>query len=216
MTVYNAKRFLLDILYPNKCPFCNGGIAFNQYYCPDCPENLGLLTRECEVFENITETFAVFEYSEASSPFVYSIKESGNGCAISAAANLLCEKIGGAELDLITCIPTDSARKRERGYNPPALLAAEISAISGIPHDPKLLVKTRRSEAQKTLTADERRKNLKGVFALNKNRTCPKNILLVDDVCTTGSTLSEAAGILLSCGAENVYAAVVAVVPALD
>ena len=218
MKTYKLKRFLLDIVYPNKCPFCNEGIASNQYYCPACPGSLAMLEEDCEPLESITETVAVFEYSDSTSKFVYSIKDGGNGYAISAATKLLYEKMGGKSgnlsqsIDLIICVPTDSGRMRERGYNPPALIAKEIARMTGIPCKPKLLIKTRQTEVQKSLSAVERKENLKGVFALRKGKTCPQNVLLVDDVRTTGATLSEAAKVLQSAGAENVYAAVVAVV----
>jgi len=86
-----------------------------------------------------------------------------------------------------------------------------MSAITGIPCNPKLLIKTRRTELQKSLSAFERRENLRGAFALNKRKIVSGNVLLVDDVRTTGATLSEAARVLCSAGAKKVYAAVVAV-----
>ena len=213
MTSYHIKRFLLDVVYPNKCPFCNEVISHNQFYCPACPENLGLFEGEPEPLENIAGTFAVFKYSDRTSPFVYTIKEGGNAYAVSAAAKLLGDKIGAVQFDIITCIPTDSVRMRERGYNPPALISKEISLITGISCDLKLLAKTRRTEIQKSLSAIERHENLRGAFEIGKKGgTIPKTVLLVDDVRTTGATLLEAAACLLSSGAEKVYAAVVAVV----
>jgi ComF family protein len=210
MTVYNIKRFLLDILYPNQCPFCAQVIAYDQYYC--CLGDLVVLE----------DDYALFEYNETTSQFVYSVKEQGDGYAICAAAKLMCEKFIGddtgetgvrsSDIDLITCIPTDSFRMKQRGYNPPALIAREMSAITAIPHDPKLLTKTRRTDVQKSLCAIERQENLIGAFALNKNKVCPQNILVIDDVRTTGATLGEAARVLLAAGAKNVYTFVIAAV----
>jgi len=199
-TKYDAKRFLIDIVYPNKCPFCDSVIAHNGYYC---------CTGELELLENskTDNTIALFGYNEVSMPFVYSIKGGGNGYAISAAAKLISERIT-QDIDLIACIPTDSARMRERGYNPPALIARELAGITGIARDTKLLIKTRRTQLQKSLTAIERRENMKGVFACNQK--CSGNILLIDDVCTTGATLAEAEKVLLESGAGKVYRAVVA------
>jgi len=154
---------------------------------------------------------AVFEYNEQTSPFVYSLKDSGNGYAICAAASLLAEQVAHLEFDLITCIPSDKARMRERGYNPPALIAREISAILRIPHNVRLLSKARRTDIQKSLTRSERLDNIKGVFSANT--TVTGRILLIDDVRTTGATLSEATQVLYSAGASRVFAAAVAQVP---
>ena len=210
----NIKRFLLDVIYPNKCPFCSSIIAFNEYYCCN---DIGICLHKPEPTANITETFAIFEYNDATSPFVYKIKDGGDGYAVSAAAKILCEIIDNTvSIDLITCVPTDSARLRELGYNPPALIAREMSSLLGIKCAPKLLTKTRKTEIQKSLTELQRRENLRGAFALNtKSKTAktplPENILIIDDVRTTGATLSESAGALLSAGAKKVYAAVIAV-----
>jgi len=199
MTAYNIKRFLLDIIYPNKCPFCNETIAHNEYYC--CLGKLELLKQN-------DDNIALFEYNEKSSPFVYSIKDGGNGYAISAAAKLIYERLRVEALDLIVCVPTDSKRMRERGYNPPALIAAELSAMTGIPFNSKLLIKTRRTEVQKSLTAIQRRENVKGAFVCNSS--CKGKILLVDDVRTTGATLDEVSRVLIESGAEQVITAVIA------
>ncbi|MCL1903803.1 MAG: ComF family protein [Oscillospiraceae bacterium] len=217
MTIYNLKRFLLDIVYPNKCPFCGEIIPFNQFYCRDCPESLNSFSTQPEnekdkLRDNITDTFSIFEYNDVTRGFVHSLKNNSDGYAISAAARLLNERIG-AELmiNLITCIPTDSKRMNERGYNPPALIATELAAMRGIPCNTKLLIKTRRTEIQKTLSEEKRRENLRGAFDIRKKGVhIPERILLTDDVRTTGATLSEAAGCLLSAGAKSVHAAVVA------
>ncbi|MCL2071400.1 MAG: ComF family protein [Oscillospiraceae bacterium] len=219
MAAYKLGRFLLDVLYPNKCPFCNEVIAYDLYYCADCihelEQDFAENPRELMPIANIAETFAVFEYSAETSPFVYSIKDGGNGYAVSAAAKMLCDMLKDKtgekiQIDLLTCVPTDSSRMRERGYNPPALIASELAAMIGVPFDPRLLIKARRTEIQKSLSEIERRENLRGAFKLNKKRIPSKTVLLIDDVRTTGATLSEAAGVLLSSGAEKVYAGVVA------
>jgi len=206
MTVYGLKRFLTDIVYPNRCPFCGEIIAFDKYYCPDCLDNLD--------FYDGPE-FIVFEYNGKSKPFINAIKEQGNGCAFAAAAKLIADRIG-VHTDLIVPIPASKARMRLRGYNPPAMVARELSAITGIPYDAKLLIKTRQALVQKELDAKSRRLNLKGAFAVAENRKIADVVLVTDDVRVTGSTLSEAAEVLLAAGAKQVYTAAVAAVTSLD
>jgi ComF family protein len=202
MTFYTVKRFLLNIVYPNRCPFCKKVIAFNQYYC--CLGELELVNQACG------GSFALFEYTEASMSFVYAIKDSGDGYAISAAAKLIselvCDRIPEG-VDLITAIPTDKGRMRERGYNPPALIALQVSEILKAPCDLKLLTKNRRTEVQKFLSEAERRENVKDAFS---GKECSGTVLLIDDVCTTGATLHEATKVLTAAGAWKVFTAVVA------
>jgi ComF family protein len=206
MSGYSIKRFLLDIVYPNRCPFCGEVIAHDEYYCCLGAPELTLTEPDSG------DLFILFEYNEQILPFIYAVKENGDGYAIAAAAKLLCERIP-AGIDLITCIPANSARLKERGYNPPGLIAREMSAISGVPYDVNMLIKTRRTKAQKLLSAAERRENLRGLFILRENMNIKgKCVLLVDDVRTTGATLTEAASVLLAAGAARVYSAVVAAV----
>ncbi|MCL2634164.1 MAG: double zinc ribbon domain-containing protein [Oscillospiraceae bacterium] len=204
MTAYELKRLALDVLYPNRCPFCNEIITYNAYWCNSCIDNY-------EFHKNDSDNIAVFEYTEKIKPFIFSIKEGGNGYAVSAAAKLIYD-ILDINIDLITCIPASKHRIKISGYNPPALVAEELGQLMNIPCDVKLLKKIRNTETQKDLTAEERRENLKGAFTVTKNHKIAKNILLIDDVRATGSTLEEAAEILRFAGAEKVYTAVIAAV----
>jgi ComF family protein len=217
ISTYNLKRLLLDIVYPNKCPFCDELIRHNVYYCPDCLEQSGTLCEPVPPPEHTSGIIAVFGFGDLNSNFIYALKDSGNGYAISAAAKLLSERVAASsefgEPDIIACIPTDNSRLRERGYNPPAVISREMSAIMRRPCDPRLLVKTRVTKVQKSLTKSQRRTNLEGAFAVRRGAKVPANVLLIDDVCTTGATLSEAARVLRESGAVNVFAAVVASVP---
>ncbi|MDR0223023.1 MAG: double zinc ribbon domain-containing protein [Oscillospiraceae bacterium] len=214
MTAHNLKRLLLDAVYPNRCPFCGEIIPYDEYFCAPCPEKLKFFG-DGEAVENVVRSFAAFEYDETAAPFIYALKENGNGYAAAAAAKLIYDLLQDApdvKIDLIACIPPSKSGLRKRGYNPPALIAAELSALTGIPSDVKLLVKTRETETQKELSSRERRENLKGVFAAAKGKTVAGAVLLVDDVKTTGATLGEAAGVLLSAGAKGVFTAAAAAV----
>ncbi|MCL1832394.1 MAG: double zinc ribbon domain-containing protein [Oscillospiraceae bacterium] len=218
MTAYNLKRFLLDALYPNRCPFCGELIIHHAAYCPECLDALSesVITAPLEPPDGVSGLIAVFrygEFGEGVSRFVYSLKDSADGYAITAAARLLSDALHELpQPEVITCVPTDAMRLRERGYNPPALIAREMSVISGLPCDTKLLRKVRETEVQKSLSAAGRRENLRGAFALNKRACPPETVLIIDDVCTTGATLTEAACVLTDAGVSAVYAAVVAVV----
>lgn len=94
-------------------------------------------------------------------------------------------------IDAIMPVPLSRKRVKKRGYNQSALLAAGVSAATGIPVDEKSLVRSIDNPTQTTLSPYERRHNVSGIFTLTAPETCSsKHILLIDDVLTYGYTLS--------------------------
>jgi ComF family protein len=103
-------------------------------------------------------------------------------------------------------VPLHSKRLREREFNQAALLAGQLSLCSGLPVR-DVLVRSRYTGTQTALDRAERRQNLRNAFSLRKNaEVTDQNLLLIDDVLTTGSTLDACAAILLEQGAESVRA----------
>ncbi|HYB10194.1 MAG TPA: ComF family protein [Alphaproteobacteria bacterium] len=112
-----------------------------------------------------------------------------------------------ADASVIAPVPLHWTRLFRRRYNQSALLARVLAEISGVPFAPDLLVRHRRTPPQGRLSAVERRRNMRGAFALNKRfamRIGGRRVLLVDDVFTTGATVNACAGVLLEAGAEDV------------
>ena len=114
-------------------------------------------------------------------------------------------------IDVISCVPLSSKRLRKRGYNQAELLAKEISKNLAIP-EKQLLKKIKDNPAQSgTDSTKERLSNVSGVYALNDNaEVSGKTVLLVDDIVTTGATLSECARVLRKEGVARVYAVTLA------
>ena len=111
--------------------------------------------------------------------------------------------------ELLLPVPLHWWREYRRTYNQSYLLAQYVSSRYGIPICKDLLKRIRSTPQQKQLFAKERRKNLKGAFVAAPE--CEgRSIVLIDDVITTGSTLSECARTLKKAGAYRVYAACVA------
>ena len=97
-------------------------------------------------------------------------------------------------------------KKKERGFNQTELIAEELSARSGIPVVKDNLFKKRATHSQAGLGRRERINNLLDVFELrDKAQVYNKNILLIDDVMTTGSTVAECSKILYLSGTKNIY-----------
>lgn len=112
--------------------------------------------------------------------------------------------------ELVTAVPMHWRRLWARGYNQGAELARAVAAGTGAPFAPRALEKLRATRAQSRLGAGERKANLAGVFKGVRALVAGKNVLLVDDVMTTGSTLEAASRALRAAGAARVEVLVLA------
>lgn len=112
-------------------------------------------------------------------------------------------------VDYIVPIPLHPRRKRERGFNQSEIIADFLAYFSqkNLKSD---LVRVRYTAQQALLQAEQRKENILEAFVWVGNNLLGKDVLLVDDVYTTGSTLNEAARILKTMGARNVFAFVLA------
>ena len=112
--------------------------------------------------------------------------------------------------DAFVPVPLHGSRRRERGFNQAERLAKRIGAIGARPVLAKALTRTRPTGTQTRLRRGERAENLEGVFRADARRVAGLRVLLIDDVCTTGSTLSHCRDALLAAGAARVDALVLA------
>ena len=112
----------------------------------------------------------------------------------------------GCEIDAVVPVPLHVKRLRERGYNQAALLARELASHLGRPVVEDVLVRTRATAPQVDLNAKERQSNVKDAFRCLKDSLETRRVMLVDDVCTTGSTLEAAAEALRESGVSFVWA----------
>ena len=109
-------------------------------------------------------------------------------------------------VDVVVPVPLHERRLRRRGFNQAALLARELAKQVQLPLDEGSLVRHRSTAAQVDLDADERRENVRDAFRCIGDSVAGKDVLLIDDVCTTGSTLEACATALREGGAKSVQA----------
>jgi ComF family protein len=120
------------------------------------------------------------------------------------------ERLHGRQFNVIVPVPLHPTRQRERGFNQASLLAELLSSQVSIPCKP-VLKRIRYTTTQTALDRAERMENLHNAFRLRKNADVRGlHVLLIDDVLTTGSTLSECARVLKRAGAISVHAATAA------
>jgi ComF family protein len=112
----------------------------------------------------------------------------------------------GWPIDLIVPVPLGRKRMQERGYNQVALIALPLAERLGWQYAPRGLHRVRETRSQVGLSANERKENMQEAFHADLSRVQGCTILLMDDVATTGATLSACASALLEAGAEAVYA----------
>ena len=109
------------------------------------------------------------------------------------------------EIDIIVPVPLSARRLRERGYNQSRLLGKPLAYAINKSYQPGVLMRTRETRSQVGLSAAERRQNVVGAFKARADQVRGKSILLIDDVTTTGSTMSACAQALCQAGASTVY-----------
>jgi len=118
-----------------------------------------------------------------------------------------CEEfLGHCHVEMIVPVPLHSKRLRWRGFNQAGLLARQISSVYNIPLDHFVLYRNKDTPPQTQLTEEDRRKNMRGAFALNPRKSITdKCLLLVDDVYTSGATVNECSRVLKRGGAGEIY-----------
>jgi ComF family protein len=117
------------------------------------------------------------------------------------------------KMDFIVPVPIHGKRLQWRGYNQTILLANELSRETSIRTIPDLLIKNKNTAAQTTLRSNKRKVNLKSAFSINEKYTDlieNSNIMITDDVFTTGSTANECAKVLKKHGAKKVFVLTIA------
>ena len=117
-----------------------------------------------------------------------------------------------AEADVIVPVPLHASRERERGFNQAVVLARELARVTKLPIDEHSLVRRVHTERHRAgMDARSRRDSVEGAFEVRQPKlVAGRRILLVDDVFTTGATVSECAAVLKSAGAADVYVLTIA------
>jgi ComF family protein len=140
-------------------------------------------------------------------PAIHLLKYRDHKAVASALAKILADSYRDYQLqaDVIVPVPLHASRYKERGYNQSDLLVKELSGELDLPTDTVTLQRIRVTESQMTLGISERHQNVKEAFACQNDSLVGKRVLLVDDVCTTGSTLDACAVALKASGVASVW-----------
>lgn len=190
---------LLNAVYPKRCFLCEKIIRYDETVCPECQKQLkeakDITYRKyakggytCVSSVPYTDNFA-----RAIINFKFHGKKQHSPQIAQVIADTVKKEYSDNHFDFITFVPMHKKNLRKRGYNQCELIAKDLSEILGIPAVATLR-KTRFTKPQHELKAAKRGDNVKGAFRItDKNLVKDMDILLLDDIITTGNTLGECA-----------------------
>jgi ComF family protein len=237
-----AARGLIDMLMPPLCVACKAPVASAHGFCADCFAALPLIDGarcvQCAVPLPIAwgaeshclgclkdpprfaRTAAPYLYAGPVRQAVLAFKNGREAYAPFMAEAMLRAGAGLVPSHALVCaVPLHRWRLAARGYNQALLLARVVAARAGAAIDPDLLLRVRATPRTRGLSRAQRRRNAEGAFRLaadGRARIAGREVVLVDDVMTSGATASSAAGVLLRGGAASVSVLVYARVAATD
>lgn len=215
-----VERFILDALFPKICISCAKYLDEERtsLLCQSCRASIPI--HEAAFRDRGIMIASATNYRvSAVERLVYALKYDRIEAAASIMEEILTLYADRIALDLTSCvlipIPLHPARLRKRGFNQAEVIARAIARRHGSFIESALLVRTRSTEPQaRTSSRSERKKNLQGCFAVAKDKDAhgleQRDVLLVDDVYTTGTTIQEAASALKKANIRNVRAFVFA------
>ncbi|MBR6736834.1 MAG: ComF family protein [Clostridia bacterium] len=231
MNATDFKNFIRNTLFYEKwtCNVCKAEI-FSGAFCDDCNKSIQRIKEfKCEHCGRITHANvpfcdscktknlnfnrarSVYNYTHPISAVIQNFKYENKQYLGRVFAQELYSvyKEEGFSPSVITFVPMHETRLKERGYNQAELLANELSMLCGVKVE-KLAEKVVKTERQANLNLQERRNNLKGTFKVYKKEVIGKDILLIDDVLTTGSTADVLSEAFKKAGANSVIVLTVA------
>jgi ComF family protein len=203
------------------CSDCYSRLRLIENYCPRCAAEVNQFadTRDgCQHCRGERLAFdgavSAARYDGIARDILLRFKSGKNRVAGIPLSNLLIDSLRDAsfiqDITAVVSVPLSRKGLGERGFNQAEFLARRVAEAFQLPLSTSNLVKVKETAPQAQLTPTERRSNVKGAFKLRRpQKFSDKTILLVDDVMTTGATLSECALALKKADAREVYAAIV-------
>ncbi len=211
------KDRFLEFVFPPRCIFCDEVVPAGQCVCKRCKESVSLSLCErilCDWGGESVVCISIFEYSGSVRDAIRRFKFSGQKHYAKYFADLAAEKLPNIceDIDVITAIPLSVLGLKKRGYNQAECFARSVAQNLSVNYE-ELLIKIKENFPQHELALSERVSNVKGVYKVSNIKNVKnKNILLCDDILTTGNTLKECAKMLKLFGANSVKCCTIACV----
>ncbi|HTY12752.1 MAG TPA: ComF family protein [Candidatus Omnitrophota bacterium] len=194
-------KTLSDLIFPPRCQVCRG--VGPRSLCPDCESKVNYLSPSAfvhsvtvydDVVKKAIHRFKFKKKLELSEPLGRMM------------VKYLSRHLNMSGIDLIVPVPLHRNRFTQRGFNQAEVLSHELTRHYGVPTVSGMLFRVKETAPQFDLPRAERFKNVRGAFEVKgKGMLKDRNVLLVDDIYTTGSTVSECTRVLKDGGARNVH-----------
>jgi len=223
-----AFKSIFDVFLPRKCSGCEEVLQVDETsICNQCLQSLKLINEDLieqefekdflptNIISNFTSLF-VFEKESILQQIIHEIKYNKQFNSAVTLGKIFADKhaklLEKWVIDLIIPIPLHHLKIAERGFNQSDFFAKGVSKGSGIKLATKVVKRIRYTESQTGFNKFERKENMTNAFKVKKEKLIEgKNILLVDDVITTGATILECGKALINSGANQVFAGSIAV-----
>jgi len=204
---------VLDLLYPPRCGGCD---RRDTLFCDDCRDQVLPPDQGSHGVRGVRSLICAGAFRGPLRTAIHNFKYESDRRLSAPLADLLHDALRrsiawkslSSSPPLLIPVPLHPAKEKARGYNQSLLLASDLAALTGWPVV-RSLKRTRETESQVGLDIEKRRENVRDAFEWQGD-VAPHSVLLIDDVCTTGATLSECALALTAVGTKRVYVATVA------
>lgn len=214
---------ILDWIYPPRCATCG---KWGERWCITCqrtvkpivqsdicplcgmPQAEAEMCAECTTYQPVYTALRSWgNYEGTLRSAIHRLKYHSDIGLSESLAKPLIELLHDLnwQVDLVTAVPLSRQRQRQRGYNQAALLARWIGLSTGVPYEPKILIRLKDTSSQVGLHAHQRRENVAGAFQARSSGVSGKRVLIIDDVTTTGATMQACAQALLNAGSAQIY-----------
>ncbi len=213
---------IIDLIYPPTCCNC-GKVGFRL--CLDCFSQIQIINKNvCKYCGEILIKPGICKKCKKQKPkykvlrswgvfqgplreMIHTLKYQRNLGMGDYFAPILSQALEthGWQIDIVIPVPLNKERLRERGYNQAEVLAKPLAVFINKSHKPKSISRIRNTQSQVGLSLKQRRQNVKGAFMADASSFKGKQVLIIDDVATTGSTLDACTDALLKAGAESVF-----------
>jgi len=217
--------FIIDLIFPPRCAVCGEVTQIGTEICESC---FGRLKNQlhgsamcsrcgkpadsciCQNISAISECVSVFKYGDDTRNLMEKLKTDGSDATAKQLAEMMASRYFSSDLcnisfNCITYVPSSAERTAAKGFDHAQRLAKQLSLKLNIPCIAPPIKQTSDYRAQHTLARNERFENADRGYALSDGKAISGNLLLVDDIITTGATLDRCAKLLLICGADKVF-----------
>ena len=212
-------KTILRMIYPSSCVFCGKNLEFDKELeiCEECYTKLDFFDEEDDekvlYKKYYDKVFATFSYEGKIAEIIKEYKYKHKAYLFRIFAKLMFYNIKDEQIeaDVILSVPLYPKREKARGYNQAHLIARNMSKLMGIKYYDKVLKRIKSTDSLALCNKEQRSKIIEGAFVIeDKSKICDKNVIIIDDVFTTGVTVNECSKVLKLNGAKSVVVIVLA------